>query len=142
MSDHTECAAANERTRQTLFEGIKTREVKIQALEQDLARLRQERDQLKNPMHCDQCLGVNWIPCKPDDPGAIHSSSANISQYWRCGYCFYKQEAATLRQRVGAIEALIPREVRLLVAADGDDLEETIIKLVTCVAFAKGQAME
>jgi flagellar biosynthesis chaperone FliJ len=159
--------------RDAAHDALIPRNLEIERLQQDLARLRQERDEwrekakkykaleredaerrglqraAKHTRKVASLLGKPYVGWKGielaltevlDERDRLRQElEAYKGGMLHDQLVSQQQLIETLRQRVGAIEALIPREVKLLVAADGDSLEETIIKLVHCVEFSKGE---
>lgn len=68
-----------------------------------LAAAIQQIDQLKSPLHCDACFGSNWVPCQETDSGA-QLYRANVSTYWRCGYCAQQTELTRLRELISTYQ--------------------------------------
>ena len=53
---------------------------------------------------CEVCWNLAWVLCRDDEPNAVPMKCANGTTYWRCDYCWYKQQLATLQAQLRQVE--------------------------------------
>ena len=53
---------------------------------------------------CEACWNLAWVLCRDDEPNAVPMKCANGTTYWRCDYCWYKQQLATLQAQLRQVE--------------------------------------
>jgi hypothetical protein len=56
---------------------------------------------------CEVCWNLAWVLCRDDEPNAVPMKCANGTTYWRCDYCWYKQQLATLQAQLADRDAMI-----------------------------------
>ena len=56
---------------------------------------------------CEACWNLAWVLCRDDEPNAVPMKCANGTTYWRCDYCWYKQQLATLQAQLDQLATFI-----------------------------------
>ena len=56
---------------------------------------------------CEVCWNMAWVPCPESEPNAVPMKCSNGTTYWRCDYCWMKQQLAAARAEAVALRTAL-----------------------------------
>ena len=101
---YRELAEENMNCKQAALDALKDAYDELERQHADLrSAFNAEREKVKFGS-CEVCWNLAWVLCRDDEPNAVPMKCANGTTYWRCDYCWYKQQLATLQAQLRQVE--------------------------------------